>query len=91
MRILISAGEASGEFYGAELIEALRRQVSQTDPATDIEFFGVGGDQMRAAGCDLLVDAREIAEVGIVEVVKHIPTIYRRFRAGRPRGGTSPA
>ena len=80
MRILISAGEASGEFYGAELIEALRRQVSQTDPATDIEFFGVGGDQMRAAGCDLLVDAREIAEVGIVEVVKHIPTIYRRFR-----------
>ncbi len=35
---------------------------------------------MRAAGCDLLVDAREIAEVGIVEVVKHIPTIYRRFR-----------
>ena len=45
-----------------------------------VEFFGVGGDQMRAAGCDLLVDAREIAEVGIVEVVKHIPLIYRRFR-----------
>ena len=35
---------------------------------------------MRAAGCELLVDAREIAEVGIVEVVKHIPNIYRRFR-----------
>jgi len=35
---------------------------------------------MRAAGCDLLVDAREIAEVGIVEVIKHIPNIYRRFR-----------
>ena len=35
---------------------------------------------MRKAGCELLVDAREIAEVGIVEVVKHIPTIYRRFR-----------
>ncbi len=79
MRILISAGEASGEFYGAKLMEALRCQVSgQTPP--DIDFFGVGGDQMRAAGCDLLVDAREIAEVGIVEVVKHIPTIYRRFR-----------
>ena len=80
MRILISAGEASGEFYGAKLMEALRCQVSQQTPAPDIEFFGVGGDQMRAAGCDLLVDAREIAEVGIVEVVKHIPTIYRRFR-----------
>ncbi len=35
---------------------------------------------MRAAGCDLLVDARDIAEVGIVEVIKHIPRIYRRFR-----------
>ncbi len=77
MRILISAGEASGEFYGAELIKALRRQIA---PDTDIEFFGVGGEQMRAAGCELLVDAREIAEVGIVEVIKHIPTIYRRFR-----------
>jgi lipid-A-disaccharide synthase len=76
VRILISAGEASGEFYGAELIKALRRQVSQPDT----EFFGVGGEQMRAAGCELLADAREIAEVGIVEVVKHIPTIYRRFR-----------
>ena len=80
MRILISAGEASGEFYGAKLMEALRCQLSRQTPPPDLEFFGVGGDQMRAAGCDLLVDAREIAEVGIVEVIKHIPLIYRRFR-----------
>jgi len=80
VRILISAGEASGEFYGAELIKALRQRLSERAPSTDIEFFGVGGEQMRAAGCELLVDAREIAEVGIVEVVKHIPNIYRRFR-----------
>lgn len=77
MRILISAGEASGEFYGAELMKSLRRQVA---PGTAIDFFGVGGEQMCNAGCDLLVDAREIAEVGIVEVIKHIPNIYRRFR-----------
>jgi len=80
VRILISAGEASGEFYGAELMKALRRQISRSSPDAGIEFFGVGGEQMRSAGCDLLVDASEIAEVGIVEVVKHIPTIYRRFR-----------
>ena len=80
MRILISAGEASGEFYGAELIEALRRQTSCNPGEAAIEFFGVGGERMRDAGCELLVDAREIAEVGIVEVVKHIPRIYRRFR-----------
>ncbi len=80
MRILISAGEASGEFYGAELIHALRRPISGDPSNPSIDFFGVGGDRMRDAGCELLVDAREIAEVGIVEVVKHIPTIYRRFR-----------
>ena len=77
MRILISAGEASGEFYGAELIHALRRQISGNP---SIDLFGVGGERMRDAGCELLVDAREITEVGIVEVVKHIPTIYKRFR-----------
>ena len=77
MRILISAGEASGEFYGAELIKALRGTIPAQQ---NVEFFGVGGEQMRAAGCQILVEAKEIAEVGIVEVVKHIPTIYRRFR-----------
>ena len=61
-------------------MSALRRQLSQCSPETPLEFFGVGGDLMRAAGCELLADAREIAEVGIVEVVKHIPRIYRRFR-----------
>ena len=80
MRILISAGEASGEYYGAELIHALRRLTSAEPQQEQMEFFGVGGERMREAGCELLVDAREIAEVGIVEVVKHIPTIYRRFR-----------
>jgi lipid-A-disaccharide synthase len=80
VRILISAGEASGEFYGAKLMEALRYQASRQTPPPDLEFFGVGGDQMRAAGCDILVEAREIAVVGIVEVIKHIPLIYRRFR-----------
>jgi lipid-A-disaccharide synthase len=80
VRILISAGEASGEFYGAKLMEALRSALSHRVPQPEVEFFGVGGEQMRAAGCELLADAREMAEVGIVEVVRHIPHIYRRFR-----------
>lgn len=72
--ILISAGEASGEMYGAQLIEALRRR----DPS--LEFFGVGGDRMRAAGCDTVVDAKDLAVVGISEIVSHLPKIYARFR-----------
>jgi lipid-A-disaccharide synthase len=69
VRILISAGEASGEMYGAQLIEALRRR----DPG--LEFFGVGGDRMRAAGCDTVVDARELAVVGITEILSRLPKI----------------
>ncbi len=71
--ILISAGEASGEMYGAQLIEALRRR----DPS--LEFFGVGGDRMRDAGCDTVVDAKDLAVVGISEIVSHLPKIYGLF------------
>ena len=73
MRILISAGEASGEMYGAQLIAALRRQ----EPS--IEFFGVGGERMRDAGCDTVVDARDLAVVGITEILSHLTKIYGRF------------
>ena len=73
MRILISAGEASGEMYGAQLIEALRRR----DPS--LQFFGVGGDRMRTAGCDTVVDAKDLAVVGISEIVSHLPKIYGLF------------
>ena len=72
--ILISAGEASGEMYGARLIEALKRH----EPS--LQFFGVGGERMRAAGCDTVVDARDLAVVGISEIVGHLPKIYSRFR-----------
>ena len=150
MRILISAGEASGEMYGAGLIEALRRcgqslacvgtglrpvQAEQSsavspfgkpvqtelnsvsthtarmghpadlagrhgrvpstslrtssDPSphgqtgpqdSPLEFFGVGGDHMRAAGCDTVVNTKDMAVLGIVEVISHLPKIYGLFR-----------
>jgi lipid-A-disaccharide synthase len=73
VRILISAGEASGEMYGAGLIEALNRH----DPT--LEFFGVGGQRMRDAGCDTIVDARDLAVVGITEILSHLPKIYGLF------------
>ena len=59
--------------YGAQLIEALRRRDSA------LEFFGVGGDRMRAAGCHTVVDAKVLAVVGISEIVSHLPKIYARF------------
>ena len=74
MHILISAGEASGEMYGAQLIEALRRR----DPS--LTFSGAGGERMRAAGCEIVVDAKDLAVVGITEILSHLPKIYGLFR-----------
>src|SRR5258707_6508458 len=56
--------------YGAQLIEALRRRNPQ------LEFFGVGGERMRAAGCDTVVDAKDLSVVGITEILSHLPKIY---------------
>src|ERR1700736_1946746 len=82
VRILISAGEASGEMYGALLIEAVRRLAGEGARATfshQLEFFGVGGDRMRAAGCDTVVDAKDLAVVGISEILSHLPKIWGLF------------
>ena len=93
MQILISAGEASGEMYGAQLIEALGRAVMETKILgihTDVgegvratlkpEFFGAGGERMRAAGCEIVVDAKDLAVVGITEILSHLPKILGLYR-----------
>jgi lipid-A-disaccharide synthase len=60
--------------YGAQLIEALRRCDAS------LEFFGVGGDRMRAAGCDTIVDAKDLSVVGITEILGHLPKIYGLYK-----------
>jgi len=60
--------------YGAQLIEALRRR------DLSLEFFGVGGDRMRAAGCDTVVDAKDLAVVGITEILSHLPKILGLYK-----------
>ena len=92
MQILISAGEASGEMYGAQLIEALCARVGTglhpgqagQSPATtqslQLEFFGAGGERMRAAGCEIVVDAKDLAVVGITEILSRLPKILRLYR-----------
>jgi len=60
--------------YGAELIEAIRRIRPETS------FFGAGGERMRRAGCDIVVDAKELSVVGITEILGHLPRIWSLFR-----------
>ena len=72
--IFVSAGEASGERYGAMLIEAVRAL------RPEAEFFGLGGTAMEAAGCERIVRAEDIAVMGITEVLRHMPHIYAEYR-----------
>lgn len=74
LKILISAGEASGDLYAASLAaELLRRH-------PDLELFGCAGPRMRAAGVRAVVDAASLAVVGLIEVVEHIPRVWREYR-----------
>lgn len=67
-QILLSAGEASGDMYGARLASALRDR-------TSAQIFGMGGARMAAAGVDLIADYHRIGVVGIAEVLRKIPTV----------------
>ncbi len=74
MRVLISAGEASGDLYASRLVDALRKRHPEA------EFFGCAGPRMQGAGVRPIVDTRSIAVVGLVEVLQHIPRIRREFQ-----------
>jgi lipid-A-disaccharide synthase len=74
MKLLISAGEASGDLYASHLVEVLRARCPET------EFFGCAGPRMQAAGVRAIIDVRSIAVVGLVEVLRHIPRIWGQFR-----------
>ncbi len=73
-KILVSAGEASGDLYASLVVEELRRLMPGAD------FFGCTGPRLRAAGVRTVVDAASLAVVGLVEVVAHIPRIYGEYR-----------
>jgi lipid-A-disaccharide synthase len=71
LRVAMVAGESSGDALGAALIEALRARVP------DVEVIGVAGAKMRAAGCEAIADAHELAVMGLAEVLPHLPRLLR--------------
>jgi lipid-A-disaccharide synthase len=73
-RVLLVAGEASGDLHGGDLVAALKRKV----PA--IEVFGVGGPALRAAGMRTLVDSASIAGMGLVEARDKVGALIRAYR-----------
>ncbi len=72
--IILCAGEASGDQLGAGLIAALRQR------RPDLNFAGIGGPAMRAAGMETWWDAQELAVMGLIEVLRHLPRLLRLRR-----------
>jgi lipid-A-disaccharide synthase len=73
-KILIVAGETSGDLHGAHLVKA----ALSLDPK--LHFYGVGGKHLRGTGTEVIFDSSEMAVVGIVEVLSKLRTLYRAFR-----------
>jgi len=73
-RVMIVAGEASGDLHGANLIKAAR------EVSPGLSFFGVGGEAMRDAGCDVRVDSGQLSVMGVGEVLGRLPAIRRIYR-----------
>ena len=69
--VMVVAGEASGDLYGARLALELKKIVP------DITCYGLGGDHMRQAGVQILADVSELSVIGLVEVIKHYPRLRK--------------
>jgi lipid-A-disaccharide synthase len=73
-RLLISCGEPSGDLYGSELVNRLRPLVPR------LEVFGLGGDRLQDEGVSLVAHVRDLAVVGLLEVVSHLRKLRGIFR-----------
>jgi lipid-A-disaccharide synthase len=73
-RVMLVAGEASGDLHGADLLTALRTH------RPDVQVFGIGGERLREVGMQTVVDAGDVATVGVTEVVRAARTLLRAYR-----------
>ena len=74
MKIAVVAGEASGDLHASGVL----RELKAIDPS--VRFFGIGGDQMRKEGAELLYHARDLGFVGLFNVLMHLGMFRRVFR-----------
>lgn len=74
MLIYLIAGEPSGDMLGVRLMRALKEK------APDVEFAGIGGENMEKAGLKSLFDITDLAIMGLAEVIPSIPKVLRHIR-----------
>lgn len=73
-KIFLIAGEASGDFLGAELMQGLKTVVVEP-----VEFSGVGGPQMTSQGLYSLFPMNDLSVMGLAEVLQHLPRLIKRI------------
>lgn len=71
MKIMISAGEASGDMHAGALAAEIKKE------APDTEIFGMGGPSMRRAGVEIIYDIENLGIIGVIEVIRHLPMFFR--------------
>ena len=74
LTIMVSAGEASGDSHASHALRALQ------ESGTQFRSFGMGADALQAAGTELIVDCRDLAVMGIVEVLLNYPKFVKRLK-----------
>ncbi len=80
MKIMISAGEASGDIHAASLVDALKARIARAPKesgplSNSLELFGMGGTHMAASGVEILVDVEKNAVMGLLEVLHKYPSL----------------
>src|SRR3989440_3976843 len=76
LRLMIVAGEPSGDAHAAALVRALRAEA----PGVEFEFFGATGALMREAGVESVVRSDDLAILGLVEIARVLPKFWRAFQ-----------
>jgi lipid-A-disaccharide synthase len=82
LRLMIVAGEASGDAHAAALVRALRAEA----PGMEFEFFGATGALMREAGVESIVRSDDLAILGLVEIASVLPKFWRAFQTLKSAG-----
>lgn len=75
IKVYLVAGEASGDLLGSRLMRALKRQTNG-----DVAFYGVGGETMQSEGLNSLFDIKDLAVMGLMEVIPSIPKILHHLK-----------
>ena len=83
-RVMLVAGEASGDLHAAKLAAGVLAR------RPDVQFFGIGGSEMRKAGVEVLIDSAELAVVGLIEVLAHRKVIFGALNRMRELLRTDP-